>query len=187
MENWSREAKGRSRPAAFRFVGSKCRRERQDLPMKLASLIAPGAAILPFAAVLALCVSLLALPSSERAFVTYPTLPRVSELQALPPAGAPEPSGTSVPQAPPAEVGASPPVAARSVAATTSDPVSQMSTWWSGRSRHHKAVPPKQALFPRQSRRHQYVFRREQGCPPSVCSNATPILPDPRRWEHLGN
>jgi hypothetical protein len=155
--------------------------------MKLSSLIAPGAAILPFAAVLALCVSLLALPSSERAPVTYPTLPQGSEFQPLPPASAIEPSGTSVPQAPLPEVGTSPPIAAKPIAATTSDPVSQMSTWWSGRSRHHKAAPRKQALFTRQSRRHQYVFRSEQGCPPSVCSNAALILPDPRRWEHLGN
>src|SRR5882724_11749795 len=76
----------------FSFHRSKRSRERQDLPMKLSSLIALGAAILPFAAVFALCVSLLAFPSSQRARVTYPTPPQVSELEVLPLASAKEPS-----------------------------------------------------------------------------------------------
>jgi hypothetical protein len=156
--------------------------------VNLSSLIAPGAAILPFAAVLAVCGFLLALPSGESALVTnssVASVPQTNELQPSLPAR--EPPHIIVTQDPPIELGASPPVATAPGAHAMSDAISDMSAWWAVKSRQHQAAPRKARLSTRKFRRHQAVFQRGQGCPPSICSGAVAILPDPRRWQHTGN
>src|SRR5438132_11916984 len=149
--------------AAAPLSGRGARTDARKSPMDLSSLIAPGAAILPSAAVLALAVFLLSLPPAEGVRITNSALvsvPQPIEVHASPRASAEEPSERSFPQAPSVEVGGSLPVVAPPVVDTTSAAVSVMATWWAERSRHH-AAPPKAALSVRQYRRHQGVFRRE--------------------------
>ena len=158
--------------------------------MDLSSVIAPAAAILPFAAVLALCVFLLSLPSGEGTRIVDPPVvsnPQPIGAQASSPAGEDEhpiidmakhtsspaneddlPEG-SIPQAPLVEVVASFPFVAAPVVDIKPDAVSAMATWWAERARHDHAAPRTVTLFSRQYRRHREVVRSEMGCPPSVC------------------
>jgi hypothetical protein len=160
------------------------------MPMDLSSVIAPAAAVLPFAAVLALCVFLLFLPSGEGRRIAVPPVmsnPQPIGAQASSPASEDEhpvidtarhtssptsrddlPKG-SIPQAPLVEIGASFPVVAAPVVDIKPDAVSAMATWWAQRARHDHAAPRKVALFTRQYRHHKEVVRSEMGCPPSVC------------------
>jgi hypothetical protein len=150
--------------AAAPLSGRGSRTDARKSPIDLSSLISPGAAILPFATVLALCVFLLSLPPAVGVRITNSSLvsvPQPIEVHASPPASAEDPpSERSFPQAPPVEVGASLPVIAASAVDTTSDAVSMMAIWWAERSRYH-AAPPKTAVSVRQYRRHRGVVRRE--------------------------
>jgi len=149
--------------AAATLPGGGAHTDGWKLPKNPSSLIAPGAAILPFAAVLALCVFWLSLPPGEGVRITNSSLmsvPQPVEAHGSPPARAEEPSETSVPQAPSVEVGAALPVVAAPVVDTTSDAVSAMATWWAQRSRHHHAALPEAALSTRQYRRHRGVSAR---------------------------
>jgi len=182
--------------------------------MDLSSVIAPAAAVFPFAAVLVLCVLLLSLPSGEGRRIAVPPVisnPQPIGAQASSPASEDEhpvidtarhtssptsgddlPKG-SVPQAPLVEVGASFPVVAAPFVDIKPDAVSAMATWWAQRARHDHAAPRKVALFTRQYRRHKEVVRSEMGCPPSVClggaekSATPPLLPNPRKWADGGS
>jgi hypothetical protein len=171
--------------------------------MKLSSLIAPGAAILPFGAVLGLCVFLLSLPSGEGARIIDPagiSVPQPIEAPALPRASLEEPSEAGASQVPSVELSAPLPVAASPVMSTGSEVVSMMAAWRAQRPTPPQAGPEKAALSTPQYRRRgnharfssgseARVFRREFGCPPSVClepaeKSAAPAakLPTPRRW-----
>jgi hypothetical protein len=184
------------------------------MSMDLSSVIAPAAAVLPFAAVLALCVFMLSLPSGEGSRIAVPPVmsnPQPIGAQASSPASEDEhpiidmalhtsspasgddlPKG-NIPQAPLVEVGASFPVVAAPVVDIKPDAVSAMATWWAQRARHDHAAPRKVALFTRQYRRHREVVRSEMGCPPSVClggaekSATPPLLPSPKKWVYGGS
>src|SRR5713101_2097126 len=125
--------------------------------MPLSSLMALGAAILPFAAILVLCTFLLSLPSGEAARIINPSvLPVPQPIEAHGPSlsSAREPADPNIPQEPSIEADASLPVVAETVADARSDAVSMMATWWAHRERHGDAAPNRAALSPRPSRRH---------------------------------
>jgi hypothetical protein len=184
------------------------------MPMDLSSVIAPAAAVLPFAAVLALCLFLLSLPSGEGRRIAVPPVmsnPQPIGAQASSPASEDEhpiidmakhtsspaneddlPEG-SIPQAPLVEVVASFPFVAAPVVDIKPDAVSAMATWWAQRARPNHAAPRKVTLFSRQYRRHREVVRSEMGCPPSVClggaekSATPPLIPNPKKWVFGGS
>src|ERR1700730_14274036 len=128
--------------------------------MDLSSVIAPAAAVFPFAAVLVLCVLLLSLPSGEGRRVAVPPVmsnPQPIGAQASTSAGRGErhiiamaqrtsspasaharPQG-NVPQAPLVEVGSSFPVVAAPAVDIKPDAVSAMATWWARRARPEHA------------------------------------------------
>ncbi len=151
--------------------------------MPLSSLMALGAAILPFAAILALCTFLLSLPSGEAARIINPSVlgvPQQIETPTAPLASAEEPSNPDIPQEPSIEADASLPVVAETVVDSRSDAVSMMATWWAHRERHGDAASKRAALSPRRYRRHRDhmqfpevseapVSQGQLGCPPSVC------------------
>jgi hypothetical protein len=190
MENSAAESTDLFRPAHGPLPGRVAGADDGKMPMDLSSVIAPAAAVLPFAAVLVLCVFLLSLPSGEGRRIAVPPVmsnPQPIGGQASSPASEDEhpiidmarhksspASGDdllrgNIPQAPLVEVGASFPVVAAPVVDIKPDAVSAMATWWAQRARHDHAVPRKVALFTRQYRRHREVVRSEMGCPPSVC------------------
>ena len=166
-------AEHRPRQVPDRLSGRATAVIDRKLPMDLSAVIAPGAAILPFAAVLALCLFLLSLHSGEGSRVVGPPVTSVSqpiETLALTPASAEESSQTSVPQEPSLEIaGSSPTAAAAPIAGIRPDAVSAMTEWWSQRSRKHHTAPHKLTVSARQYRRHREVFQSELGCPPSIC------------------
>src|ERR1700730_7320593 len=65
MENSAVESTDRFRPAHDPLPGRVAGVGDRKMPMDLSSVIAKAAAVLPFAAVLALCLFLLSLPSGE--------------------------------------------------------------------------------------------------------------------------
>jgi len=214
MENSAAESTDLFRPTHHPLPGRIAGSDDAKGSMDLASVIAPAAAILPFAAVLALCVFLLSLPSGEGTRIVEPPVvsnPQPIGAQASSPAGEDEhpiidmaqhtsspaneddlPQG-SIPQAPLVEVVASFPVVAAPVMDIKPDTVSAMATWWAQRARHDHAAPRKAALFTRQYRRHREVVGSEMGCPPSVClggaekSATPPLLPNPKKWADGGS
>jgi hypothetical protein len=214
MENPAAEPTDLFRPAHDPLPGRVAIADDRKGSMDLSSVIAPAAAILPFAAVLALCLFLLSLPSGEGRRIAVPPVmsnPQPIGAQASSPASEDEhpiidmaqrtsspasghdrPQG-NIPQAPLVEVGASFPVVAAPAVDIKPDAVSAMATWWAERARHDHAAPRKVALFTRQYRRHREVVRSEMGCPPSVCSggaekSATPtLLPNPQKWADGGS
>ena len=214
MENSAAEPTDRFRPAHGPLPGRVAGADDGKMPMDLSSVIAPAAAVLPFAAVLALCVFLLSLPSGEGTRIVDPPVVRVPEpieAHASTPASGDAPSiidmaqhasspasgddllKGSTPQAPLVEVDASFPAIAAPVVDIKPDAVSAMATWWAQRARHDHAAPRKVGLFTRQYRRHREVVRSEMGCPPSVCfggaekSATPPLLPNPRKWVFGGD
>ena len=205
MENASAESTDLFRPTHDPLPGRVASADDGKGSMDLSSVIAPAAAILPFSAVLVLCVFLLSLPSGERTRIADPPALRVPEpIEAHPstPASGDAPSiidmaqhaslpasgydllKGSIPRAPSVEVDASFPVIAAPVVDTKPDAVSAMAAWWAQRARHDHAAPRKVGLFTRQYRRHREVVQSEMGCPPSVClgstekSAAPPLLPN---------
>src|ERR1700730_1428177 len=214
MENPAAESTDLFRPAHDPLPGRVAGADDGKGWMDLSSVIAPAAAVLPFAAVLALCLFLLSLPSGEGRRVAVPPVmrnPQPIGAQASSPASEDEhpiidmaqrtPSPASghdrpqgnIPQAPLVEVGASFPVVAAPAVDIKPDAVSAMATWWAHRARHDHAAPRNVALFTRQYRRHREVVRSEMGCPPSVClggaekSATPPLLPNPRKWADGGS
>lgn len=173
METLAAESEHRPRQVPDPLSGRATAVIDRKSPMDLSSVIAPGAAILPFAAVLALCLFLLSLHSGEGSRVVGPPVASVSqpiETLALPPASAEESSQTSVPQDPSVEIAASSPAAAAApIADIRHDAVSAMTEWWSQRSKNHHTAPHKPTVSARQYRRHREVFQSELGCPPSIC------------------
>ena len=198
MENSAAESTDLFRPTHHPLPGRIAGSDDAKGSMDLSSVIAPAAAILPFAAVLALCVFLLSLPSGEGRRIALPPVmsnPQPIGAQASSPASEdehpvidtarhtsspasgddlPKASGDdlpkgSIPQAPLVEVVASFPVVAAPAMDIKPDTVSAMATWWAQRARHDHAAPRKAALFTRQYRRHREVVGSEMGCPPSVC------------------
>jgi len=214
MENSAAESTDLFRPAHDPLPGRVANADDGKIPMDLSSVIAPAAAVLPFAAVLALCVFLLSLPSGEGSRIAVPPVmsnPQPIGAQASSPASEDEhpiidmalhtsspasgddlPKG-SIPQAPLVEVGASFPVVAAPVVDIKPDAASAMATWWAQRARHDHAAQRKVALFTRQYRRHREVVRSEMGCPPSVClggaekSATPPLIPNPKKWVFGGS
>jgi hypothetical protein len=154
-----------------------------------------GAAIFPFAAILALCVFLLQLPSGETARIIDPSVgpvPQPVEEQGLPLANAEGPAKPDVPREPSTKTDASMPVAVEAVAEARSDAVSMMAVWWAHRERQRDPGPKKAVFSPRRSHRpadHRQlpavskipVSRGQFGCPPSICFEQGLDKPSVRR------
>jgi hypothetical protein len=144
------------------------------------------------------CGFLLAVPSTEHALVNHasvPSDPRPSEPAPALPTEPKDGLASEVAQVVPVELATAPPATAEVVAPVVApvaapappDAIAAMSIWWSLRSNQQKAAPRKARFVAHKFRRHQQTVQREQGCPPSVCSGAVAILPDPSRWERSGN
>jgi hypothetical protein len=187
MENSAVEPTDHFRPAHGPSPGRVAGADDGKIQMDLSSVIAPAVAILPFAAVLALCIFLLSLPSGEGTRIVDPPVvrfPEPIEAPASSPASGDDLFKGNIPQATLVEVNASFPDIAAPVVDTKPDAVSAMAAWWAQRARHDHAAPRKVGLFTRQYRRHREVVQSEMGCPPSVClgstekSAAPPLLPN---------
>jgi hypothetical protein len=217
MENSAAESTDLFRPTHDPLPGRIAGSDDGKGSMDLSSVIAPAAAVLPFAAVLALCAFLLSLPSGEGRRIAVPPVmsnPQPIGAQASSPASEDEhpiidmaqrtsspvsgddlPQGNT-PQAPLVEVGASFasfPIVAAPAVDIKPGAFSAMATWWAQRARRDHAAPRKVAVFTRQYRRHREVVRSEMGCPPSVClggaekSAMPPLLPNPKKWADGGS